>query len=525
MAEEVKLTPEEELVEFIGSFWADPMGYVMAVFPWDTDESIQMVELVEPWKSRYPRCKYGPDAWACRFLDEWGAEIKKRNFDGKNPVLPIRFSTSSGHGIGKTTLVAWIIKFIHDTRPFSMGVVTANTGDQLKTKTWAELSKWHKISLTAHWSDYSAARGSMCLKNREHPDKWRVDAMTCKEENKEAFQGLHAANSTPFFVYDEASGIPKPIWDAREGGATDGEPMSFDFGNPTRKTGEFFENCIGKNRHRYIVRQIDSRNVKITNKALIQQWVDDHGEESDFVKVKVRGIFPNASSIQFIATDDVEEAGRRRAVTSVRDPLVIGVDVARFGDDSTVIYPRIGKDARSFPPRSYSGLDTVQVVGKVIEMVREFEAVGKKVSMIFVDGGGIGGGVYDQLFHLGYPVTEVQFGSTKVLDKSYRFVVDEMWGRMRDEIKGRLAIIGPETEIGQQLKDQLTQREFSYTIAGNKVTLESKDDMKKRGINSPDVADALALTCYRDVMEVDPALSGSSRQRHATHEYDPLERA
>ncbi len=293
----------EDLTEDIARFYADPLGYVMYVFPWDTDPSIQQVRLLSPYAERY-NSEYGPDVWACKFLDDLGAEIRERNFDGRTTVKPIRFSTASGHGIGKSALVSWLIKFILDTRPFSKGVVTANTGEQLRTKTWAELGKWHRLSITEHLYDYAIGKGSMSLARKEYKELWRADAQTCREENSEAFQGLHAANSTPFFIFDEASGISDKIWSARAGGATDGEHMTFDFGNPVRNTGQFYENCVGNQRHRYIVRSIDSRTVQITNPDLFKEWIEDHGEDSDFVKVKVKGIFPSQSSVQFINNED-----------------------------------------------------------------------------------------------------------------------------------------------------------------------------------------------------------------------------
>ena len=495
------LTADQMLAEDMGRFFADPLGYVMYNFPWDTEPSIQMVELVSPYKERF-NCKWGPDLWACEFLDQWGQEIKKRNFNGRNAVMPIKFSTASGHGIGKSTLGAWIVKFILDTRPYSKGMMTAMTSNQLQTKTWAEVGKWHKISLTAHLFDYSASRGSMMLSRKGDKEGWNCTAMTCKEENSEAFQGLHAANSTAFYIFDEASGIPEKIFSAREGGSTDGEPMWFDFGNPTRKSGAFFENCVGRKKDRFIVRSVDSRTVAITNKPLMQQWLEDEGEDSDYFKVKVRGEFPSAGSIQFIPTDQVDAAMVRVLAPDRNAPLVIGVDVARFGDDESVIYPRVGMDAKSFPIKRFRGLDTTQLVGKVIETIREFRALGMTVAGLFVDGGGVGGGVVDQLRQLAYAPIEVQFGGGAIDKMTYRYKSDEMWGEMRKAIKNRLALPDKKTPTGQVLHTQLTQREFGYTKLGNKIHLESKDDMKKRlggEFSSPDVADALALTFAQEV--------------------------
>ena len=508
---------EEQLAEMVGSFYADPLGYVMFAFPWDSEPSIQMVKLVSPYKERF-NCEWGPDKWACQFLDDLGKEIEQRGFDGKTAVEPIRFTTASGHGIGKSTLVAWLIKFILDTRPFAKGVVTANTSDQLRTKTWAELAKWNAISVTSHLWHYTSGRGAMAIYRRGNKDiqsTWRCDAQTCREDNSEAFQGLHAANSTPFFIFDEASGIPDKIFESRSGGATDGEPMIFDFGNPTRKSGFFYENCVGKHSHRWKTRSIDSRSVVITNKQLFKEWEDDWGEDSDFFRVKVRGVFPSAGSVQFIANDVVNEAMIRPAYPDKNAPLVIGVDVARFGDDSTVIFPRIGTDARSFPFQQYKGLDTVQVAEKVVEMIESFKRMGKQLSALFVDGGGLGAGVVDMLRRLGYDPIDVVFNG-KSSNVKYRFRVDEMWGRMRDAMP-TLSLIKH-----VDLAAQLTQREYGFTDAGGKIMLERKEDMLKRGVQSPDIADALALTYAGSVSPDFRSLLGIAGSEFSHFEYDPL---
>lgn len=515
---------DQMLAEYLARFYSDPLGYVMFMFPWNTDPSIQMVELREPWASRFPKCKYGPDEWACEFLDELGRQVRLRRFDGRKAVAPIQFSTASGHGIGKSTLTAWLIKWIMDTRPFSKGTVTAGTDTQLRTKTWAELGKWHKMSLTEHWYDWNTGRGSMSFVHRAFPERWMCTAQTCREENSESFAGQHAASATSFYIFDEASQIPDKIYDVREGGLTDGEPMTFDFGNPTRKSGRFFENTAGRFKGNYIVRQIDSRSVQVSNKELIARWIKDHGIDSDFVRVRVLGQFPKVGSVQFIPNDLVEEAQRRDLALNRTDALVIGVDVARFGDDETVIYPRIGMDARSFAPKPqagrYNGLDGPQVAGKVIQMVTYFRELGREPSAIFIDAGGVGVSVIDHLRHLHYSPMGINFGGSPVDGNTYRFKVDEMWGKLKDALKMGLALPAD----AQELKTQLTQREFGYTLLGNKINLESKADMKERlgegGYSSPDIADALALTFAAEVAPmVAPGTHTAPRQ--TVHDYDP----
>jgi hypothetical protein len=486
-----------EILESVGKFYDDPLGYVMYSFPWDTDPSIQLVKLSSPYKEKF-NCVYGPDVWLCEFLDRLGEEIRKRNFDGKNAVDPIMFSTASGHGIGKTAGVSMLIKFILDTRPRSKIVVTACTAPQLQSKTWAELAKWHKISITKDLFSYSSGRDSMGLRSIFDREGWNAIGQTCKEENADSFQGLHAATSTACFIFDEASGIPDKIFLARMGGLTDGEPMVFDFGNPLHNTGMFFENTVGRFKHQYITRQIDSREVSITNKALYAKWAKDWGEDSDYYKVKVKGQFPSVGAAQLISTEDVKRAQERPLIDDHNAPLVIGVDVARFGSDASVLFPRRGADAKSFPFEAYHQLDAVELADKVVEMVKAFRKIGIEYAMIFVDTTGVGGPVLDILKHAGYRVMSVDFGKSSS-DNSYLLVGDMIWGRMRDAIRDFLRLPNVSTEPGQRLYDQLTQR--LYGFSRSKIKLESKDDMKKRH-GSPDESDALACTFFMDIAPV-----------------------
>lgn len=514
---------EAALADAYAEFYDDPLGFVMFNFPWDTEKSIQQVKLSDKYRERYG-VDFGPDQWAIDFLEDLGKQVRKRGFDGIHAVEPIQYTTASGHGIGKSVLCAWIILWIMSTRPQCRGTVTANTDVQLRTKTWATLGTWLKLALNQHWFTFATGRGAMRLSKKEQPESWFCQAQTCREENSESFAGQHASNSTSFYIFDEASAVPDKIFEVREGGLVTGEPMTFDFGNPTRNTGKFYENTAGKQKHRHIVRQIDSRSVQITNKKLHARWIADYGIDSDFVKVRVRGEFPSQGSAQFIPTEYVTDAMLREANAQREDPLILGVDVARYGDDESVIYPRIGMDARSWPARRYRGLSTMQLVAKVVDCIRDFAALGKKPSAIFIDGTGLGGGVVDRLLELGYNVTEVQFGSKPGDTFTYRYKSDEMWGAMKDALQKRLCL--PDGELGMQLKDQLTQREFGYTLQGNKIHLETKADMKERlggDFASPDIADALALTFAmpvaaeavgsRDTM-IAPAMQ-------VQHEYDP----
>lgn len=509
--------PDIELAKDLAAFYDDPLGFVMYAFPWDTDPALQVVRLPAEYRMQYG-CDFGPDLWACQMLEDIGRQVRERGFDGVNAVAPIQYAVSSGHGIGKSAMSAWLTWWIVSTRPHSKGVVTANTAPQLESKTWAGVASWGAKCITRHWFNVNTGKGAMRLTHKQFPDSWRVDAQTCREENSESFAGLHAASSTPWYLFDEASAIPDKIWEVAEGGKTDGEPMHFVFGNPTRNTGAFAE-CFGKQRHRWINRQIDSRDVAITNKKLLQEWVDDYGEDSDFVKVRVRGVFPNASSTQFIARSLVDEAMRRDAEaanTSGRTACV-GVDVARFGDDASVIRTRLGRDARSIAPKRFQGLDTMQLAARVSEHVTYLTGMGLRV-VVFVDGGGVGGGVVDRLRQIGIDVIEVQFGAAARDPRKYLNRRAEIWGAMRDWLA-----VGC-IDKDETLATDLTSVEYQFTLK-DQIQLERKEDMKKRGLASPDDADALALTFAEPVPEFHQAAGDAVNQvAQARRRFDPYAR-
>ena len=480
---------DRQLADAMADCYADPLQHVMISYPWGSGSLAGFS---------------GPDDWARGYLIELGEEVRSRGFDGVTAVRPIRFSTASGHGIGKSALVAWLIRWIMDTRPQAKGVVTANTAAQLRSKTWAELAKWTNLGLTKHWFTLTGGTlGSLAYYHKAWPETWRVDAQTCEERNSEAFAGLHSATSTPFYIFDEASAVPDKIFEVREGGLTDGEPQIHDFGNPTRTSGRFFENMLGKFRNQFSRRFVDSRSVSITNKELIEEWRELYGEDSDFFKVRVLGQFPSASSMQFIPSDLVRHCMQTQVAASPADAIVVGVDVARFGGDRSCIFTRRGRDCTIYAPQLFHHLDTMQLAARVAEHAAKI-----RPDAIFVDGGGVGGGVVDRLNQLNVPVTEINFGA-RATDRGMANMRSQMWYRMREALKAGVAL--PDND---DLRADLTGVEYGFNSA-QQVVLERKEDMKKRGLASPDMADALALTWALDVFPIRSAdLPGSA---HTTH--------
>lgn len=471
------IKPMRELADTLADFYEDPYGFVMWAFPWG-----------EPGTTL--ENESGPRLWQERFLKRWGMLIKERGFIGLEPVDPIQMARASGHGIGKSALSAWIILFLMSTRPHSKGVVTSNTSDQLKTKTWGELAKWRTLCVTGQLFEYNNSKGNMNLYHVKHKDTWRVDALTCREENSEAFAGLHAANSTPWYLFDEASNVPDKIWEVAHGGLTDGEPMWFVFGNPTRNNGKFRE-CFGRNRHMWDTEQIDSRDVKGTNKELFAKWAEAYGEDTDFFRVRVKGMFPRSAVRQLISELLIEGAMGRHIHKSdyVFAPRVLGVDCARYGDDKCTVYLRQGLASKKLG--EYRNIDTMHLAGLVAGFEDRF-----KTLATFVDEGGLGAGVVDRLRQLGRNPIGVNFAAASNR-KECANKRAQIWCDMRDWLSSGGAI-----SDDRDLRDDLVNQEYFYD-AKNRIQLVKKEDMKKLGLASPDDGDGLALTFAEPVHQPD----------------------
>lgn len=468
------------LADEVARFYADPLGFVLFAYEWDTDPALQLVELPAPWNLIYDS-KFGPDAWACELLDDIGRQVKANNFDGVRAVDAIREAIASGHGIGKSAITAWIVDWIMSTRPYAKGTVTATTAPQLGSKTWAEIAKWTKKCITGHWFDVTTGRGSMKMTHKDYPDAWYCHAQTCREENSEAFAGQHAANSTSFYLFDEASGVPDKIWEVAEGGLTDGEPMFFAFGNPTQNTGEFY-NCFNSKRHRWNAKQIDSRSVQITNKKTIAEWITDYGLDSDFVKVRVRGMFPAMSAKQFISVTDVDAAlGRHLRIDQYNFAAkILTCDPAWEGDDELVIGLRQGLrfDVLRVIPKNDNDIIIANLLATLED---EHQADGVIIDI------GYGTGIYSAGQTMGRDWLLANFGSASP-DPGCLNLRAFMWREMRDWLKAGGAIPDDKVLYADLIGPQTVPR------ADGVIQLEAKKDMKRRMLPSPNRADALALS-------------------------------
>lgn len=456
---------EEELVEFIGSFTHDPYGYVLANYPW----GVKGTDLED---------KPGPYDWQAKVLQDIGDRLQAGAADLGEVI---REAVASGHGIGKSALVAWLCNWSVDTYEDTRGVVTANTDTQLRTKTWPEVGKWRRLGLTREWFTVTAT--ALISNAKKHEKNWRIDAVPWSEHNTEAFAGLHNAGKRILLIFDEASAIADKVWEVAEGALTDAdtEIVWAAFGNPTRNVGRFRE-CFRKLMHRWNHLQVDSRTVQGTNKVQIEKWEQDYGVDSDWFKIRVRGLFPNMSSNQFFSETDVDAAFGRHLRPEQYNfaPKILILDPAWQGDDPLVISLRQGlmfRVLRKIPKND----NDIQIANLLAMLEDEHQA-----DAVFIDQG-YGTGIYSAGATMGRDWLLVNFADA-AMDPGYLNKRAEMYGDAKKWMKA-----GGSIEEDPELRDELLCIETVPNLAG-KVQLEAKKDMKARGLPSPNKADTLAMS-------------------------------
>jgi hypothetical protein len=475
---------EQELVELMADLADDPLGFVEEAYDWGHGE------LIGAGADK-------PRQWQAEELAKIGKHLQ-------NPATrfqPLRIAIASGHGTGKSSLIGMVVNWAMSTCEDTRIVVTANTEKQLRTKTWPELAKWQRLSITAHW--FSVQGMSIYATGREMA--WRADATPWSEHNTEAFAGLHNKGKRIVVIMDEGSNIADKVFEVTDGALTDEntEIIWLVFGNPTRATGRFRE-CFRKYRSQWSTRHIDSRQVDGTNKAYLDEFVATHGEDSDTVRVRVRGEFPSQSIKQFIAGDSVDAARRREYQITAYNfaPVILTLDPAWEGDDELVFGKRQGLkfDILATMARNDNDID---VAAKLAAFEDEHDA-----DAVFVDAG-YGTGIVSAGKTMKRKWRLVWFAGESA-DPGCLNKRAEMWKLTRDWLKEGGAL--PPGD--QVLADDLTGPETVARLDG-KIQIEGKKDMKARGLPSPNRADALCLSFAYPVQRLRDRLSGVQRPKFA----------
>lgn len=479
MMKRTQYTPreEEELMAYLLSpdLADDPYKWVMAAFPWG-----QKGTPLEKFK--------GPRKWQVAILKR----IARHIFEGNvfNLAELLQLARSSGRGIGKSALVAWIVLWFVCTRIGATVIVSANTEDQLRKVTFAELLKWNTMALNSHWWEVVGITVTPAKWLKEAVERdlqkgtgaWGAFGKLWSEDNPEAYAGVHNHEGV-MVVYDEASGIPDAIWAVAKGFFTEvnNNRYWFAFSQGRRNSGYFYE-IFGKKRDQWDTDQIDARTVEGTDPKIYQDIIDEYGEDSDEVSVEVKGGFPATDNILFISPYLVNAA-----VNRVKDdktaPITVGIDPSGGGSDWFVILIRQGRVILEIKKFKIEDTDegTMLGVGHIIDTIIQYSP-----DMVAIDIGMMGGPIADRCNEQKYKVKKVNF-SWKSNDLRFGNKRAEMWGKTKKWLEtGSI----PDNKI---LRDDLVGPKKKPDSKGV-MFLESKKDMRARGLASPDHADALALT-------------------------------
>lgn len=446
------------------------------------------VRFVFPWGKKGTPLEHhaGPRRWQRDVLRQVKEHIDANN--GQVDFRVLRMAVASGRGIGKSALVSWLVIWMLSTRIGGSVIVSANSEAQLRSITWSEITKWLAMSMNSHWFEISATRVTPAKWLSELVERdlrkgtryWSIEGRLWSEENPDAYAGLHNSDGV-MLIFDESSGIPDKIWDVAQGFFTENTPNRFwfAFSNPRRNEGYFYE-CFNAKRNFWTTQSIDARQVEDTDKAVYEQIIEEYGADSPQARIEVYGQFPADGDDQFISPSLVDEAANRPKWQDETAPIVLGVDPARSGNDSTVIVARQGRDIVAI--KRYKGEDTMEIVGRVIDAIEEF-----RPALVVLDEGGLGYGILDRLKEQRYKVRGVNFGWKSSKPAMWQNKRAEMWGDMRQWL--RTASIPNE----RLLKSDLCSPQYKTNSSGA-IALEAKKDMKARGLASPDAADALAVT-------------------------------
>lgn len=421
------------------------------------------------------------------------------------PLTSIR----SGQGVGKTAFEAALVIWFLCCRPNPKVICTAPTRQQLHDVLWAEISKWLERSKVKNILKWTKTKIYMI----GHEERWFATARTAtKPEN---MQGFH--EDYMLFIVDEASGVDDRIMEAILGTLSGDENKLVMCGNPTRTSGVFYDSH-NKDRENYRSRRVSSRDSKRTSRRNIEMLERKYGADSDVIRVRVDGEFPRGESDSFIALETAEFAKNDVRIEPVGYKLNVGVDVARFGDDETSMYAGIG--GKVVNQRHHHKQDTMVTAGWVLRLVDETKAEYPSITdvEIRIDDDGVGGAVTDRLREvtqergLGYTIIPVHNGG-KAQDEHYGNLGSETWGCIKSMLEDNMShyMIGQpgvlELPDDEKLIAQLSTRKWRMGSNG-RIYLERKEDMKKRGLQSPDRADAFVLT-FADIPQ-EPGFSFGS---------------
>lgn len=440
----------------------------------------EALEAENPFLEFARRYRHDPVGFARNVLgvepDQWQADVMNDVATGVRQI-----SVRSCHGVGKTAVLSWIAVWACCVFPAAKVVQTAPSGPQLFDALFAETCMWFRrlppalldlFDIQSERIEHVGARESIFVSPR-----------TSRAEKPEALQGIHAEEGIVILMPDEASGIPEPVFEAAIGSMSGENCCTLMTSNPTRTSGTFFDSQT-RLRGKWKVYKISYRDSTRVSPKFVQEVADRYGEDSNAFRVRCLAEFPRSDDDTLIALELAEAAVYRQIEPDPQAKLVWGLDVSRFGDDKTVLAERRGRHGRI--AQVWQKMDTMSTVGRIVALYNDAK---EKPVLINVDVIGIGAGVVDRLVELGLPAVGVNVAEAPAMADGYLNLRAQLW----DELKKWLETRGVALEQDEELIAEMTVPRYKFTSNG-KLQIESKDDMKKRGVASPNKADALCLT-------------------------------
>ena len=411
-----------------------------------------------------------------------GAEPQQWQADALRAIATNdKLAIKSGHGVGKTAFEAWAVLWWLLTRYPTKIAITANTAHQLNDVLWTEIDKWAR-GLPQGFKDLLEFKSDkISLKGAS--DSFAV-ARTSRRENPEALQGFHSENM--LFICEEASGIPDVVFQVGEGSLSTPKSKVIMCGNPTRADGYFYD-AFHSNRAQWHCMTVSCLDADTVSEKFIGDMAAKYGEESNVFRVRVLGEFPTQSDDVLVPLHLVESAVTRHIEMAPGAPVIWGLDVARYGGDRTALAKRQGQVLIE-PIKTWQNKDLMEMAGIILS---EYEATRymDRPEKIFIDSIGIGAGLVDRLIELDMPAVGIAVSESPSLKEKFTRLRDELFWNAREWFEGRdVSIFNDETFISE-----ITAVRYKYQSTG-KLKIESKDEMKRRGQRSPDVADAFVLT-------------------------------
>jgi phage terminase large subunit len=423
--------------------------------------------------------------------DEWQKDFLSAVASGERKI-----SIRSGHGVGKSTTASWAMLWFLLTRYPVKVVVTAPTSAQLYDALFAELKRWVK-ELPQPIQDLLDVKQER-IELKASATEAFISARTSRAEQPEALQGVHSDNV--MLVADEASGVPEAVFEAAAGSMSGHNALTILLGNPVRSSGFFFDT------HNRLKDEWWTKRVSCIDSARVsKEYVDDmksrYGEESNAFRIRVLGEFPKSDDDTIIPMDLLESAKHRDTRAYEDAPIIWGLDVARFGSDSSVLCKRQSNVVHTL--ERWRNLDLMQLTGAV---VAQYEACDHKnrPAEILVDSIGLGAGVVDRLRELKLPARGINVSESPAMGATYLNLRAELWHKAKAWLEKRDCKI-PNNE---DLIGELATVRYTFTSNG-KIKIESKDDIRRRGLKSPDMADAFVLTFATDAATISWGSSSS----------------